>query len=140
MWYIQIEGLSVVEGKQGAPGFNGTKGEQGPPGPTGPQGPSGSGNFSTCQYKVESGSTHLQDTISIVVNKVQPDVSIQYKARFSKIGSYQRYSANYFTILLPVILCLTLYMIACKECETLVWDTVAYFNHRVTYSKKKKKK
>ena len=56
-------------------GFNGSQGPAGPAGSTGPPGPKGSGNFSSCQYKVEAVTLTAGDSITIAALS-EPNVSM----------------------------------------------------------------
>ena len=71
----QVNNVSKMTGPIGTPGFNGSQGPAGPSGAIGPPGPQGSGNFSACQYKVQTGTLPLGNSRAIT-SKTETDVSI----------------------------------------------------------------
>ncbi|KAJ7351854.1 hypothetical protein OS493_035159 [Desmophyllum pertusum] len=52
----KVNDVSKMAGPIGPPGHNGSQGPAGPAGSTGPPGPKGAGNFSSCQYKVQTSA------------------------------------------------------------------------------------
>ena len=70
----QVNKVSKMAGPIGPPGFNGSQGAAGPRGAIGPPGPKGAGNFSKCQYKIETG-TLVRNTPSTLASKTEPTVS-----------------------------------------------------------------
>ena len=71
----QVNNVSKMAGPIGPPGFNGSQGPAGPSGAIGPPGPQGSGNFSACQYKVQTKKLTPGNT-KILSTKTEPDVSM----------------------------------------------------------------
>ena len=75
---VGTPGFNGSQGPVGPPGFNGSRGLAGPPGfngsqgPAGPPGPKGAGDFSTCQYKIKTGTTGGGDSDATVD---EPNVS-----------------------------------------------------------------
>ena len=66
-----------MAGPIGPPGFNGSQGPAGSSGAIGPPGPQGSGDFSACQYKVETNNLAPGNTKTLA-SKTEPDVSCRF--------------------------------------------------------------
>ena len=84
-----------MAGPIGPPGFNGSQGPSGPIGANGPPGPQGSGNFSACQYKVETG-TVTPGTTKATASKTETDVSKLYCTCFFRVNIL--YFCVYFSL------------------------------------------